>query len=199
MNADLRATREAAVDVVALVASTGGLAALSTVLRDLPPDLPATVLVQQHLGAGSTVLAQVLSHRTGHEVITVTDGARLIPGQIMLCPPLHRLEVRPDGTCGVQVSGGAREHPHDALMRSMADVYGPRSLAVVLTGLLDDGAAGTVAMKAAGGLVLAQSEATSEQPSMPRAAAAAGASILALDEIGGVIVDMVRGARSGLR
>src|SRR6185369_2914956 len=119
----------------------------------------------------------ILGRRTGHDVAWATDGAPLTPGRVLICPPRNRIEILPDGTCALVASGGAREHPHDGLLTSMADSCGRRALAVVLTGMLDDGAAGTAAMKAAGGIVFAQSEDSAEQPSMPRAAAEAGADL----------------------
>ncbi|MGI5240928.1 chemotaxis protein CheB [Dactylosporangium sp. CA-139066] len=185
-----------AVDVVALVASAGGLGALTTVLRGLPADLEAAVVVQQHLAARSSALPQVLARRTGRAVAVAADGDRLTPGAVLVCPPRRHFEVLPDGTCALMPSAGARERPHDALLVSLADSYGPRALAVVLTGMLNDGAAGTAALKAAGGMVIAQSEDTAEQPSMPRAAAEAGADlVLPLHEIGPAIASAVRGGR----
>ncbi|MEW9551933.1 chemotaxis protein CheB [Nonomuraea sp. NPDC050783] len=189
-----RAGREAAVDVVALVTSAGGLDALTTVLRDLPADLPSAVVVQQHLGSGSG-LALVLRRRTGQPAVWAADGARLAPGVVMVCPPRMRLEIFPDGRCTLVASSGALDSPHDALLRSLADAFGPRALAVVLTGMGRDGAAGAAAVKAAGGIVLAQDEDTAEYPSMPKAATEAGADlVLPLHEIGGVITAVVRGA-----
>jgi two-component system chemotaxis response regulator CheB len=83
---------------------------------------------------------------------------------------------------------------HDHLLRSLADAFGPRAVAVVLTGGGSDGAKGTTALVAAGGVVLAQSEDTADHPSMPHAAAAAGGDTLfvPLDEIADVVAGLVR-------
>jgi chemotaxis response regulator CheB len=182
------------IGVVALVTSTGGLEALSVILRGLPPDLPAPVVVQQHLGKNS-VLPAILEQRLQRHVAWAQHGARLTSGAIVVCPPHMWLQVLPDATCALhesQLLAGAL--PHDALLRSLAESYGARALAVVLTGLGRDGAVGTAALRAAGGVVLAQSEETSEQSSMPRAAAKAGADmVLPLLEIADVVTELVRG------
>ncbi|GIH93360.1 chemotaxis protein CheB [Planobispora siamensis] len=185
---------ERRVEVVALVASAGGMDAFSAVLRDLPVELPVAVLVQQHLGGQASVLPRVLSHRCDREVGWAADGAVLAPGRVTVCPARTRLEVLPDSTCVLTPLTSPGVRPHDSLLASLADSYGSGALAVVLSGAGSDGAAGTAAVKAAGGTVLAQSEETAEYPAMPRAAAEAGADlVLPLHEIGAVIVNLVRG------
>jgi signal transduction histidine kinase/chemotaxis response regulator CheB len=183
------------VDIVALVSSAGGLDALSAVLQGVPKTLPAAVVVQVHLGGQGSELVPILRRRTGHDIEWAEDGMDLRPGRVLVTKGRRRLEVLPDGRCAVFPSQlAARERPHDALLTSLADSYGARGLAVVLSGMGNDGAAGARAMKAAGGIVIAQSEDTAEQPSMPRAAAGAGADlVLPLHEIAGVLADVVRG------
>ncbi|KZS65426.1 chemotaxis protein CheB [Mycobacterium pseudokansasii] len=183
-----------AIDIVVLVASAGGLAALSTVLQGLPHDLPAAVVVQQHLGGQGSILAQLLQRRTQTRVEWAVSGQRIEPGQVTVCPPLKRLELFPDGTCVLHDAGGALDLPHDALLTAVADSFGARAVAVVLSGFGRDGAVGVAAVKAAGGIAIAQSEDTAEAPAMPRAAAEAGADVvLPLHEIAGVIADVVSG------
>lgn len=183
-----------AIDIVALVASAGGLAALSTVLQGLPPDLPAAIVVQQHLGGQGSILVQLLRRRTDAPVEWAVSGQRIEPGQVTVCPPLKRLELFPDGTCMLHDASSALELPHDALLTAVADSFGARALAVVLTGFGRDGAAGVVALKAAGGIAIAQCEDTAEASGMPLAAAEAGADVvLPLHEIAGVIADVVSG------
>jgi two-component system, chemotaxis family, protein-glutamate methylesterase/glutaminase len=184
----------AKVDVVALVASAGGLDALSDVLRDLPTDFPVPVVVQQHLGGGASVLTTILARRSHRDVGWAQDGSVLTPGQVAVCPARMQLQVSPDGTCSVTPLAPSRIHPHDVLLTSLAESFGPRALAVVLSGSGSDGAAGTTALKNAGGTVIAQSEDTSEYPSMPQAAIAAGADlVLPLWEIGRVINGVAHG------
>ncbi|MEW9552516.1 chemotaxis protein CheB [Nonomuraea sp. NPDC050783] len=184
-------------EVVALVASAGGLDALSAVLRELPADLPAAVVVQQHLGGRGSVLPQILRRLTGHQAEWAADGAALVPGRVSVCPPRRQLEVLPDGTCSLSPLAPLeqRPRPHDVLLTSLADSFGTRAVAVVLSGSGNDAAAGVAALKARGGLVIAQSEDSAEYPAMPGAAARAGADlVLPLHEIAGVLADLAAGA-----
>jgi signal transduction histidine kinase len=183
------------VEVVALVASAGGLEAISAVLRDLPKDLPATVLVAQHLSGQGSMLVGILERRTDLPVDWADDGAELVPGRVMVARPRTRLEILPDRTCAVSpVEGSPTDRPFDALLTSLAESIGEGAVATVLSGMGSDAAEGAMALKASGGIVIAQSEDTAAQPSMPHAAAAAGADlVLSLHEIGGVVGDLVRG------
>lgn len=178
-----------------LLASAGGLEALSTVLRDLPPDFPAAVLVQQHLGGHDSLLTTILRRQTGRAIGWAQDGLLLRPGEVVVCPPSVLLEITSEGRCRLQ---DARRHQalvFDVLLASIAGSYGPRSVAVVLSGSGSDGAAGTVAMKRAGAVVIAQSPETAQYPSMPIAAARAGADlVLDIAEIAGVLTSIVGGA-----
>ncbi|WP_433302348.1 chemotaxis protein CheB [Actinoplanes sp. CA-030573] len=186
------------VDVVALVTSAGGLEALSAVLRVLPRDFPAAVVLTQHLGGQGSALAEILDRRIALPVRWAREGGRVEPGTVTVCPPRSVLEVLPDRTYAVRPAEKVlAERPLDALLTSVGDSFGPASLAVVLTGMGGDGAAGASAVRAAGGRVIAQSEDTAEQPSMPAAAVAAGAVdlVLPLHEIGATLVDVVAGRR----
>ena len=180
---------DTAVAVVALVCSAGGLEALTTVLGGLPVDLPAAVVVQQHLGAGSR-LAPLLKRRTGLPVEWAVDRGTMRPGDVVVCPPRHSIELHPGGRYRLRPAGErARSLVHDALFASLAGAYGGRGVAVVLTGMGSDGAAGTAIVLKAGGITLAQSEASAEWPSMPRAAAAAGAVLIVpLNQVAGVVI-----------
>lgn len=183
------------VELVALLASAGGLEALSTVLRDLPPDFPAGVVVQQHLGGHTSVLPTILGRLTGRSVGWARQGQALTPGQVAVCPPGMLLEVTIDGHFRLHSGVNHGTQGSDVLLTSIASSYGPRSVAVVLSGSGHDGAAGTVAMKDAGAIVIAESPDTARYPSMPIAAARAGADlVLNIDEIGHVLVGIVGGA-----
>ncbi|MCE0766948.1 response regulator [Pseudonocardia kujensis] len=185
----------ARVEVVALVASAAGLDALSVVLRGLPVDLPVAVVVQQHLGGQASVLPKILERRLGRPVVWAVDGAPVVvPGRVTVTPPRTCMEVLPDGTCGLHPLESASERPHDGLLVSLADSFRDRAMGVVLSGGGTDGAAGVGTLTAAGGVVIAQAADTAEYPSMPRAAAAAGADlVLPLHEIAGVVAEVVRG------
>ncbi|GIH95952.1 chemotaxis protein CheB [Planobispora siamensis] len=182
------------VSVVVLVASAGGMGALTAVLRALPVDLPVSVLVQQHLGGHGSALTMLLHKRTGREVVWATDGEELLAGRILVCPPLARMEVLPDGTVALfDHRTGALEHPHDALFASLADAVGARGVAVVLSGMGRDGAAGAAAVQAAGGFVISQDPDSAEYASMPTAAAPIAHLVLPLAEIGPMIANVVYG------
>lgn len=164
------------IEVVALVASAGGLDALGTVVGRLPRGYPAAVLVQQRLGGNGGALVDLLDRETELDVEWVGLGTRIEPGRVLVCPPGAQLEVLPDGSCTLTATrGDGLDLPLDALFVSLAESFGARALAVVLTGKGTDAAAGTRALRAAGATVLAQSENSAEDPAMPRAAVEAGA------------------------
>jgi two-component system chemotaxis response regulator CheB len=164
------------IEVVALVASAGGLDALGAIVGRLPPEFPAAVLVQQRLGGNGMALVDLLDRETELDVSWVGLGTRLEPGRVLVCPPGAQLQVLPDGACSLTATqGNGLDRPFDALFASLADSFGERALGVVLTGRSTDAAAGTRALRAAGATVLAQSENSAEHATMPRAAVEAGA------------------------
>lgn len=184
------------IEVVALLASAGGLEALSIVLRDLPARFPAAVVVQQHLGGHASVLPTILATRSRHPVEWARDGQLLTPGQFVVCPPGVHLELRPYGSISLRPLGTPYEPRFDVLLASMATSYGPRGVGVVLSGAGRDGAEGTAAMKRAGATVIAESPETAQYPSMPTAAAEAGADlVLPVYDIGQALVDLIAEAR----
>jgi two-component system chemotaxis response regulator CheB len=184
-----------AVELVVLLASAGGLDALSIVLRDLPPEFPPAIVVQQHLGGISSMLPGILGKHTPQQVTWAKDGQAIVPGQVVVCPPGVHMELTPDGRCRLGQLEALGERRFDMLLASVAKSYGPRSVAVVLSGSGHDGAVGTVAMKRAGAIVIAQSPDTARYPSMPMAAAKAGADLVVpVHEIGNLLVDIVAGA-----
>ncbi len=188
------AGRGPAFDLVALATSAGGLQALSAVLRALPADFPAPLVVVQHLGAGGSSMVDILRRRTALEVAWAVDGAALAAGRVLVCPALRLLEVNPDGTCAVRPGSiSLHDRPIDTLFDSLARSYGERAIGVVLTGMGRDGARGAQALKRAGGTVIAQDEATADHPAMPLAAVATGAVdlVLPLPDIGPLLVSVV--------
>lgn len=181
-------------EVAVLLASAGGLEALSVVLRDLPAEFSAAIVVMQHLGGQTSVLPTILARRSELPVCWAHSGQQLKPGQVFVCPPGVDMELTPDGTCRLRPITLPGERRGDVLLDSLAGSYGARGLAVVLSGSGRDGAEGTAAMKRAGAVVIAQSPDTAAYPSMPIAAAAAGAAlVLPVDEIGRALVDIADG------
>lgn len=186
-------------DVVVMVASAGGLDALCSVLSVLGLDLPAAVVVQQHPGGTDSALVQILGRRTTMPVAWADDGALLEPGRVLVARPGRRVELLPDASvASIANDDGARALPHDALLTSLARSFGQRAFVLVLSGMGRDAALGAVAVRAAGGTVLAQSVQTAEHTGMPGAVIEAGAVdlVLPLAEIGAVLADLVSGALS---
>lgn len=164
---DGRAVRLGAVGVAA---STGGPAAISGFLRALPTDLGVPVLVVQHIAEGFDAgFAAWLQSATSLPVALAVNGMLLKPGCVYVGPHDRHLEVagdrirltRDDPVRGFRPSA-------DVLFRSLADRFGAGAGAVVLTGMGEDGVDGAAAVHAAGGLVLAQDEASSAVFGMPK-------------------------------
>ena len=181
-------------DVVAIVGSAGGIAAMRDVLERLPKDLNAAVLIVLHLTPEHpSLLAQILDRTTDMTVREAKDGDVLEQGFVYVAPPDAHLLVSADGTLRLERSELVHHvRPSaDALLLSIAHEYRGRCFAVVLSGTGIDGAAGTAAVHRAGGWVVAQNEATSEHFGMPGAAILAGGvdEILSLEEIGPAVIE----------
>lgn len=159
-------------DIVVIGASMGGMHALTQLAASLPRDLPAAVLVVQHTAPSSPALiADILSRRGGIPAVTARDGMQLERGLMIVASPDRHLLVTRNG---VQLSYGARENHSrpsiDPTLRTAAVLYGARVVGVILTGLLDDGAAGLLAVHRCGGHAIVQSPDDAEFPEMPLAA-----------------------------
>jgi two-component system chemotaxis response regulator CheB len=181
-------------ETVAFVASAGGIQALSEVLGALPSDLDAAVIVLLHLlPEHRSHLAEILDRKTELSVKEAEDGDRLEPGCVYVAPPDAHLFVEAGGTLALRTGPAVRHlRPSgDVLLSSLAETYDGRCMAVVLTGLGQDGTVGAEAVKKAGGRVIAQDAATSEFSAMPQAAIDAGVvdQVLPLDEIAPAVVD----------
>lgn len=162
-------------DVVVVGASAGGVEALRDFVGGLPEDLPAAVLVVLHLSAsGVSALPQILSRSGPLRATSARHGAPLEAGHIYTCVPDHHLLVVDSRTA---LTRGPTENGHrpavDALFRAAALNWGPRTAGVVLSGVLDDGAAGLAAVKASGGLAFVQDPSEALHRGMPDNATAA--------------------------
>lgn len=167
----------AAPEVVAIAASTGGPAALQQILAALPEDFPAPILVVQHITAGfSKGLAEWLNKECRLHVKLAVSGAELAAGTVHIAPDHAHLGVtsgrrlmldRSPPLHGFRPSG-------NYLFTSAARVFGDATLAVILTGMGEDGVEGLQAVRQAGGHVLAQDEASSVVFGMPAAAIRTG-------------------------
>ena len=187
-----RAAPPAAPFVVAVAASAGGLNALTELLAALPAGLGAAILVVLHLPPDHpSYLVDVLARRTRLSVKGAEEGELLRVGTVYCALPDLHLLVRAGGT--VTLTHTARTQyvrpSADELFASAASVYGPRALALVLSGTGRDGAEGVRALKEAGGRVVAQSEESAEHFGMPEAAIRTGAvdAVLALGEMSAAV------------
>jgi len=157
-------------DIIAIGASAGGAHALSELAGGLPAELPAAVLVTQHISPRSPrVLAEILSRAGNLPATFAINGEPIERGHIYVAPPDHHLLIGQDR---LLVTRGPRENGHrpavDPLFRSAARQYSQRVVAVVLSGTLDDGSAGLVAVKARGGIAIAQDPEDALYSAMPR-------------------------------
>jgi two-component system chemotaxis response regulator CheB len=189
--------------VVGIGCSTGGPNALTAVLPALPRDWATPTLIAQHMPADFTArLAERLADRTGLKVREAVVGQPLGAAQAWVAPGDQHLVVEPAGA-GWQVV--ANQGPPvnscrpsvDVLFASLARCFGPGVLAVILTGMGQDGLRGCEQVRAAGGQVLAQDEASSVVWSMPGSVVEAGLAnaVLPLEQIGAEIVRRVNRGR----
>jgi two-component system chemotaxis response regulator CheB len=189
----------AAAQCIVIGASTGGPAALQTVVSGLPAAFHAAVLIVQHIPRGFTrSLAERLDARSKLPVREARHGDAVEPGQVLLAPAgIHTRLLRAGAAVSVSLDEEPSEALHrpsvDVLMASAADVYGTQAVGVVLTGMGSDGTEGLRAIREKGGLTLAEAEETCVIFGMPKAAIEAGVvdRALPLDRIAGEIVATV--------
>ena len=160
-------------DALAIACSAGGLRALGQILGSLPAAFPAPIFIALHRGdAPSDDLVALLRKSTLLEVRQAREGELPQAGTVYVAPGGRHLEVTPDGSLSVQRCGRIRFvcPSADLLLHSVAERYGSRALALILTGGGSDGAAGAQAVRCAGGFVLAQDPRSAEFPGMPASA-----------------------------
>ena len=158
-------------DIVVVAASVGGLQALRKLLSSLPADLPASIFIVIHIGAWPSQLPEILQADCQLPVLHAQDGQPIAKATVYVAPPDRHMLMR-DGA--IVLSTGPKENfsrpAADPLFRSAAVEYGPRAIGVVLTGKLDDGAAGLKAVDACGGFTIVQEPSSCVAPDMPKAA-----------------------------
>jgi two-component system, chemotaxis family, protein-glutamate methylesterase/glutaminase len=186
-------TAERRMEVLAIGASTGGPAAVVEVLSGLPAAFSKPVLLVLHIGEPFGIaFAEWLDGQTARRVAYARDGDAVaaLGGRVAMAPPGQHLIVR-DGR--LRLTGEAERHSCrpsvDVLFESVARQYGRAAAAVLLTGMGRDGAAGLLAIRRAGGLTIAQDEASSVVYGMPREAVLLGAAerVLPLHDIGSTV------------
>ncbi|HKW49868.1 MAG TPA: chemotaxis protein CheB [Gemmatimonadaceae bacterium] len=162
-------------DIIVVGASMGGVEALSTLVGQLPADLPATVLIVQHTSAQfPSYLGRILSQRGKLTVMVAEDRMPLVHGRIYVAPPDRHLLLTAEG---LRVIYGPRENrvrpAIDPLFRTAAVHCRGRVIGVILTGLLGDGASGLLAVYRCGGATIVQSPNDAAYAEMPTRALAA--------------------------
>ncbi len=162
--------------IIAVGISTGGPNALQYLLAQLPGDFPAAIAVVQHMPEGFTeMFARRLDECCAIEVKEAQSGDLLLAGRALICPGNRHMKVRrmPMGDM-VVLSDEDRVNGHrpsvDVLFRSLASEYGAQGVAVIMTGMGEDGADALGAVRQAGGVTIAQSEDSCVVYGMPRAA-----------------------------
>jgi two-component system, chemotaxis family, protein-glutamate methylesterase/glutaminase len=188
-------------DIVVIGASAGGVAAVKTVVAGLPPSFPGSVFVVIHTAPDSPGMVPQILDRIGTLPARFPrDGEEIQPRQIYVAPPDWHMLIRPGH---VHLSRGPRENATrpavNPLFRSAARSYGPRVVGVILTGALDDGSAGLIAVEESGGVTIVQDPADAEVPGMPENALTYvdADHVLPLVEIAPRLIDLARQPPSG--
>ncbi len=163
-------------EVVAIGTSAGGLPALQQVLRPLSQDFPCGVLIVQHVMSGKESLLADLLARTIHlPVREAVEGVAIEPGRAYVAPPDHHLTVRGHRVTFDNAPPVRFSRPSiDVMFRAVAADYGEHAVAVVLCGSNADGSEGVRAIKAAGGVTIAEWPEETPFHTMPEAAIATG-------------------------
>jgi two-component system chemotaxis response regulator CheB len=196
---DMGVDRGGPAAAIVIAVSTGGPDALAAVVGRLPADLPVPILVVQHMPAEFTkLLANRLDRESALRAVEASAGQDVLPGVVYVAPGgRHMAVTRAGGRISVALHDGPPENScrpaADVLFRSAAEVYRQSLIAVVLTGMGQDGLRGAAAVRHAGGLVIAQSESSAVAIGMPGAVAAAGLTdaIVPLEELGEALTDQV--------
>jgi two-component system chemotaxis response regulator CheB len=181
-------------DFIVIGTSSGGVDALRSLASQLPVDMPASIAVVLHIGAHGSMLPTLLNQCGPLLATHAKDGEHYAPGRIYVAPPDRHLIV--DGE-QLRLVHGAKENfarpAIDPLFRSAAAYMGPRAIGVILTGLLDDGAAGLEAIQACGGTTVVQDPDDAFASEMPRHASPFADHVLPLEQLGDCLVKLTGG------
>ena len=176
--------------IIAIGVSTGGPAALTQLFQTLPSNLPASLIVVQHITTGFIQgFVQHLNSQCPYEITLAQQGQQVTPGTIIFAPDDQDLYVNPNRCIELRKENHEEGHhitSIDIMMSSVAQVYGSGSIGVLMTGMGQDGVKGMAAIKQAGGITIAQNEQTSTVYGMNRLAIESGYIdyVLPLHEIG---------------
>jgi two-component system chemotaxis response regulator CheB len=157
--------------IVVIGVSAGGMDALSRLVAQFPANFPAPIFIVQHISpdARSELLVRTLNQHSKLECMEALNGEEFKSGCIYVAPSDHHMMLGEDK---ILITKGARENRSrpaiDPLFRSAAVAYGNRVIGVLLTGYLDDGTAGLIAIQRCGGLCVVQDPADAAYPDMPQ-------------------------------
>jgi len=159
-------------DIIVIGGSSGGITAAKTLLAEIPATFSATIFIVIHVAHNSPrALADMLDRASNIPVSYAEDGGQFLKGHAYLAPPDQHLLLK---RTRMSLVHGPKENGFrpavDPLFRSAAENFGPRCIGIVLSGNLDDGSAGLVAIKECRGLAVVQDPDDAEVPSMPRSA-----------------------------
>ena len=183
--------------VIALVSTVGGLTATREVLSGLPADLPAAVIVLEHLSPEhASFLPELIRRDTPMPVHAVEDDAEVLAGHVYVAPPGYHTLVTSGPRFSLVASGvyPPSRPSADLLLTTLALASGPDAIAVVMTGAGNDGAAGAAIIHKHGGMVLATDMATSQNFSMPAATIARDqvtTAVLPVPEVAHRLIELV--------
>lgn len=191
-------SRGSTIKLVAIGASTGGPQALQTILTEFPPNFPVPTICVQHISEGFlNGLVTWLDSQSRIKVKIPSAGELLEPGVIYFPPEGHHLEVSSNGrcVCSATPAVGGHRPSISVTFNSVAKQFGSKAAGVLLTGMGRDGADGLLAIAGAGGLTIAQNQATSVVFGMPKEAIALGAAqhILPINAIAPLLISKVMG------
>ncbi len=158
--------------IIVVGASAGGLQAISQLVSQLPAELPAAVFIVQHMAAQSpSVMAGILNRLGRLPAKQVENGERFRRGRIYVAVPDHHLLIESSRVYATKGPKENRSRPAiDPLFRSAASAHGPRVIAIILSGMLDDGTAGLAAVKRCGGITMVQDPREAAYSEMPQSA-----------------------------
>ena len=191
-------------EAITIGTSAGGMAALRTILADLPNDFSVPIAIVQHLADQTeSYLCEYLDQECRLIVKEAEDKEPLLPGHAYLAVPGYHLLIEPDKTFSLSVDEKVQHcRPAiDPLFESASDTFGAALIGVVLTGANADGAAGLKTIKDRGGITIVQHPDTAEARYMPQAAILGSPIdyILELEQISGLLMHLCQGGTHGTR
>lgn len=196
----IRTTGERKIGVLAIGTSTGGPKALQDILPRLPKNFPVPIVIAQHMPPNFTgPFAERLNQLSQLEVREAKEGDLLKPGLALVAPGGGHMRIKKSGAIEtvVTLTTDREEFIYrpsvDALMASVAESYPGRTLAVILTGMGNDGVKGIASVKKSGGRIFAQDEKSCVVYGMPKAVVDAGLAdkVLSIDEMAGEIINAI--------